>query len=384
MFNKSYWINFIFILSICSPIYSQNYIPPLGSPLANHEHPRLHFTASSFQNKIAPYINNYESSDFQNWIGAVESVYSTDPSTKDRKYLLADAIDFAFLSYAVSSGDLTGFNYGYTAQEYADKAYAHVQEIYTQGDPGESNHPSILGGGDGGYKNLTVALVYDWCYDYFGLAEKQYIADVLIWLWDGRDSDVNPGAAQKFNQSKIAAGHACGAGALAFYGDDLGAARADSATVILNSLDWYWYDRFYRYGEQIMKNSFGWNEGPNYMIQSMTNIIWFASVFGSAIDSNLFMNWDFLHDIGLYTYFYLEPMSVNGDQGYSGFFMQRNSTGSLLDWDDEMIAQSFTPMAALLKDDDPNHAGFLKWVMESSDYALTFSFDNDIVRIYWL
>ena len=79
------------------------YNVPAGSPMANGEHPRLFFTASSF-NDIANYINTHESGDFQPVDNGRDSEYNQNVGSKERKKLLWQACNFAFMYYARQSG----------------------------------------------------------------------------------------------------------------------------------------------------------------------------------------------------------------------------------------------------------------------------------------
>jgi hypothetical protein len=379
---------FVFVLITFFSIhtFSQTYTPPPNSPLANQEHPRLFFTHNSLQS-IKNYINSYDAADFQTYINAVDAAYSEAPSGKGRNYLLLDATNFAFLSYAVHSGFFNNYNFAHTAGEYAQKAYAHAAEIRQRVNSGmkEQSHGNILASdGQGGYLNLTLGAVYDWCYDYLSLSQKQTIADAIIASYNDRDKDVGPGEYIKLGLSILSQCHHVGVGGLAMWGDALGSQYSAKVQEMLDGIQWLWIDRIFKMGEHMLENTAGWSEGPDYFAGSCSHLSWYAAAMSSAINQNLFQDYNWLHDIPKYLYFYLFPMYINGME--PGFYEQRNDAASLRAWGGTGTLQQMTTVLSFIKTTDPLSAGFYKWILEESEYKFGNNdpYDAQEPRLYWL
>jgi hypothetical protein len=120
------WILLLF--GVFHPTFAQTFTPPVNSPLAKHEHPRLFFTKESLQ-EVKKYIDQYERESFQSYIEEINRAFNEAPSHKPRNFLLLDANNFAFLSYAVGSGLFSNYTFSFDAREYARKAYQHAEEI---------------------------------------------------------------------------------------------------------------------------------------------------------------------------------------------------------------------------------------------------------------
>ena len=382
MFRLNFWVYLFVLLLVTSPLYGQ-YTPPAGSPLANHEHPRLYFTDSKLQ-QIRDYINTYEHSDFQSFINEVNGVYNTSPTSKNRNLLLFDTMNFAFLSYAVHSGYFSNYNFNHTASEYAQKAYDHAVVINNVNPPENHNCANLSSKDEGGYANLSMAVLYDWCFDYLSLSHKQMIANFFIRYWNNRDPDVSPGHHSKLDNNVTVYSHSAGVGGIACWGDDLGSPINNTIQDILNAIKWLWFDRYLLAGNQILENTFGWGEGPSYVKLSLTNIHFFMTALSSAININLYNEYNWLHDIGLYFYNYVEPLKLSGAVE-NGLFLQRNDTGALAEWDHTSTLRVILPVASMLKNDDPTYAGFIRWVIKDSQFKMiNGDFENEDPRNYWL
>lgn len=364
---------------------SQPFIPPPNSPLAKQRHPRLFFTKESLKD-IKNYIDRYEGDNFQKFISDVDMAFSLAPSEKERNYLLLDANSFAFLSYAVSSGMFSNYQFMRSAEDYARKAYDHAVEIDKRRRSGmkeQSHAASFASNEQGGYINLALGVVYDWCYEYLSLSQKQFIADALIYSYQNRDRDTNRGEYIKLGLSISAQSHDVGVGGLALWGDPLGSKYDAIVREMLDAVQWLWIDRVLLMGEHLFEGTAGWSEGANYFGGAATNIIWFTAAISSSMGKNLFMEMNWLHDIPKYLYFYLFPMAVHGEK--NGFFEQRNDAVDLRDWDSMGTLQRMTSIAGLIKKDDPAYAGFYRWVAEDSEYKFEqASYDEVDPRVYWL
>lgn len=379
------WLTRLLLIFGCSLLIAQTYTPPPGSPLANHEHPRLFFTAASLQN-IRNYINTYEAADFQTYINTMDGAFNEAPSGKERNFLLLDATNYAFLSYAAASGLFNNYSFARTAAQYAQKAYDHAAEIAArvQGGLDEEYHGNLFASASqGGYVNLTLGAVYDWCYSFLSLSQKQLIADALIYLYNTRDDDVYPNQYVKLGMNVTAQSHHVGVGGLALWGDALGSQYSAIVPEMLNGIQWLWFDRILLMGDHMFEGTTGWSEGPDYFAGASSHAIWYSAALSSAINQNLLQDTRWLHDLPLYLYFYLFPMRINGME--QGFFEQRNDAASLREWDNMGTLQQITPITSLVKMSDPAAAGFYRWMIEDSECKfVTYSYNNANARLYWL
>jgi hypothetical protein len=354
------------------PVFAQTFTPPANSPLAKHQHPRLFFTKESLR---------------QRYINEVDQAFIDDPSRKPRNFLLLDANNFAFLSYALGSGLFSNYVFARSAEEYARKAYDHAEEISRRQKNkkmGEQSHAAILrSDSQGGYVNLALGVVYDWCYEYLSLSQKQMIADALIYSYANRDKDTNPGGKVKLGLTFSSRCHDVGVGGLALWGDPLGSQYVKTVREMLDSIQWLWLDRVLLMGEHLFEGTAGWGEGANYFNGAATTIIWFTAAISSATGQDLFTELNWLHDIPKYLYFYVMPMSITGEK--TGFFEQRNDAVDLGDWEGIGSLQRVSSIAGLIKKNSPEYAGFYRWISEDSKYRITKeSFDKEDPRVYWL
>ncbi|GAB4377524.1 MAG: hypothetical protein Kow0042_25410 [Calditrichia bacterium] len=366
-------------------LHGQNYTPLPGSPLANHEHPRIFFTDDMLQSVISPYIINYESADFQTFINTLDGHFSDSPSSKTRNYLLLDTKSYAFLSYAVHSGYFNSFSFGHTAAQYAAKAYEHALEVESKIRSGSlndnHNSPNFTSDSEGGYVNLTPAVVYDWCFDYLTQAQKEQIADLLIYQYDNRDNETYPGGKTKLDNNRIAFAHAGASGALAIWGDNLGGNRVNKAQDMMNMIQEIWIDRIWKMADHAFERAAGWGEGCSYFFLSHKSAIWFTAAASSAFGQNLFKEYKWLHDAPLFMWFYKFPSFVNGE--WQNYFVHRSDDGSLWNWDDNYTREFVHAIVANIKLQDPDSAGFYKWMVEDSHYPVGENGISDI-RLYWL
>ncbi len=365
-------------------LYGQNYTPPPNSPLANHEHPRIFFTDSSLQ-VIASYINTYESSNFQNHINTMDNLYSTDPSSKPRNYLLLDTYLYSFLSCAVHSGYFTSWTFGYTAQQYADIAYEHAEEVESRvkssGMIDSHNSTNFTSDSEGGYVNIAPALVYDWCYNYLSQGEKDTLADFLIYQYDNRDPETHPGGKAKLDNNRTAYAYEGSCGALAIWGDStLSQDQSSKAQDMMDMIGVIWFDRIWKMGEQIFEGAPGWGEGiPSYVFISYKNVLWFAAAASSALDQNIFDEYRWIHDIPLYMWFFVFPQQINGE--WNDFFVHRSDQGDLGLWTEDQKREIISLITHHISNSDT--AGFYKWILEDSDKPLSENLLSE-ERLFWM
>ena len=366
----------------------EGFTPPPGSPLAKKEHPRLFFTKESI-GPIKSYIDRYEGENFQRYVNEVDAAFEQSAAAKERNMLLLDAHNFAFLCYARASGLFENYSFAHSAGEYAAKAYEHAVEIDRQKRLPrkwlkEQSHAAIMESpSQGGYINLALGTVYDWCYDQLSLEQKRFLADALYICFQKRDDEVNPRDKAKLGLTLTSQSHDVGIGGLAIWGDPLGEGYAAIAQEMLDGVQWLWYDRILRMGEQLFEGTAGWSEGANYFSGAMTNLIWYVAALSTAVNDNLFERFRWLHDVPLYSYFYAMPMPLEGE--FPGYYVQRNDAASLREWDSMGTLRQITPIAAHLKSSDPTYAGFCQWIVEDSRMKIVeYAYEREDPRVMWL
>ncbi len=379
----------IFLQIALVPLSAQHFQPPAASPLAQKVHPRLFFTPESFA-EVARYIRQYEMADFQKYIAETEQAFVGDLPGKDRNYLLLDAKNLAFLCYAQASGQFPEVEFLHPPDAYAQRAFEHAREIHrrTFDDKkfNEKAHCNSFGsGGEGGYINLALALVYDWCYDYLSLPQKRRIADALIEQYRQRDKDVNPGQKIKLGLTLLAQCHQAGVGGLTFWGDPLGPEYRAIAQEMLDMTHAVWVERVFEMGEHALEGAGGWSEGANYFSGGSLHCYMMAGVLSSALGENFFAKYRWLGDLPRYLFFYQLPMKIS-DGKTRAHYSQRNDTVDIRDWSPYGALQMIQPVTASLKTADPQTAGFYRWIVAESRYRIDQPalFDTLEPRLYWL
>lgn len=378
----------VVFLVMTQGLFGQEFTPPKGSPLAKKEHPRLFFTDESLQ-EIKQYIDTYEAAAFQQFVNEVDAAFLIDPVEKNRNLLLLDAKSFSFLCYASASGMFSNYTFGYSPKEYANKAYAHTVEIDKQKRKTrkwlkEKDHAAIMESpSQGGYINLALGVVYDWCFDQLSAEQKRTLADALYLCFQKRDDEVDADGKNKLGLTLTSQCHDVGIGGLATWGDNLGAKYDAQAKEMLDGIQWLWYDRILHQGERLFEGTAGWSEGANYFSGAVTNLVWYLSALSTAVGENVFTKFKWLRDIPLYTFFYALPMKVEGRE--RGYFQQRNDAASLREWETMGTLKQMMPIASLIKKEEPLYAGFYKWVVEESRMKITnVSLSEEGPRVMWL
>lgn len=379
----------VFLAGFLFLIIGQTYTPPANSPLANHIHPRIFFTDSTLQ-AIKNYIDIYEASNFQAYINEVDAAYNDDIPSKVRNWLIMDANNFAFLCLAVHSGYFTNYSFGHTESEYLQKAYDHAIEIDYRARNDvwfRENHRSFnLNDPMGGNINLALAAIYDWCFDLLSLSQKQFIADALIYLYTNRPPEVNPNKKSRLT-NHLAYNHHGAVGGLAIWGDDniLGSNYAAVAQEMLNMISWNWYDCIYLAGEHLFEGTTGWSEGLNYISGGLGGTYWFSAAFLTATGINPIYEYKWLYDAPLYLFFNIFPMYIAGNA--PDYYYGRNDDINLRSqntWGGTITAYQIISPIVALKQIDPDFAGFYRWLLEDSPYAVGNVFQNENPRLLWL
>lgn len=160
------WNHMIYLLVIAlsaSLLYGQ-YTPPEGSPLANHEHPRLHITLSKLdtlrQQISAHYFNEFQ--DYVNYF-ATQGVNSKDNNIDiiHNTHIFKPAmVHHAFIA---TLGSIPGINYPITLDQFARRAIDALTNALIDGQ--DLAYPGII--------------VYDWTHDFMNSAERQSIAMMM-------------------------------------------------------------------------------------------------------------------------------------------------------------------------------------------------------------
>lgn len=153
--------------------------PPAGSPLANHEHPRILITAQTLpaiKEKIGS--GGLWHSDFKTWVQWADDKYGSVLSTShaDRPFLAADYA-FLWLTYPVS-----GVTYGHTRAEYGSLARTLLLNLPT------------LDAQVGNIGAYATAIAYDWANPILSSADKAAIVTFLktVDAWSFTRPEANP------------------------------------------------------------------------------------------------------------------------------------------------------------------------------------------------
>ncbi len=372
-----YIFNFISIF-----ILSAQPFPPPGSPLANGEHPRLVFTDATLQSVIEPYISTYESSNFQNWINTLDAAYNESPGGKNRNLLLADCMNYAFLSYAVESGYFSGFSFGHTASEYANEAYDQAAQAFTIDEFGGGlDEDAILLPNEGWNVSLGLACVYDWCFDYLTTNEKQNIADEM-WdyynAWSNRDG-WGEAAGRRYCNVLLPG--------FTWYQDNLGSSYDANAQTSLDKIESDFRDRSLRFVNQIYEGKFGWTGGITYTTNLTAHIPWFFACYQSATGNNIYSEFPLLTDIPAYYRYKIDPLFAYepGRANEEGYWFEKSEAGTFWDFGFYKFWTAVKGHAALMHDAFPDIAGFAIWFLNSDPRygGITDTLNNTRISELW-
>ncbi len=374
---------YILIFFITSILFAQSsFTPPANTPMANGERPRLFFNSNTIVD-IRDYLRDYDSADFQSWINAVDGAFNTTPGSKDRNYLLMDAMNFAFLSYALKSGLFGDFSFGRSAADYAAKAYDHAVEIQSRFSSSfiEHRYDHNLDIDKGGFINLSLGAVYDWCHSYLSLAQRQNIADAFIYQYDNRDADLDIGYRMKLSNNIVFYAHAGPVGGIVLYGeDDLGASYQTKIAEMTDMLQWLWIDRMFETGDYFFQGQCGWSESYSYFSMGHNGVFWFAAAFGPAVNQNFVYSTKWLRYTPQYLWSGIIPFRIDGE--YTGYWFDRPDDMDLRR--SGALTMEVLSTIGMIKNDDPVTAGFAKWLLNESPYVSESDFDSRERRLWWL
>lgn len=366
--RQTFLIRLTTILSIfcLADVWGQalpTYTPPAGSPLARKVHPRLFFTAETVP-EMRQRLNTLYAAEFQNFITVMDGLFNESLDGMPQNYKFADARNFAFL-YLMDPGQMPSFRFGHTRQEYGRRAITlalHIAGIrgYTDG-----HYSHALRSIAGGFINLALACVYDWCFPMLSPTDKTKIAQGLIDLYTKREKDANPGQHVQLSNQLLGHMHHGSVGAITIWGDGLGEPYDVKAQEMLNFMKAMFIDRAFDTATYLMENSSGWSEGWNYQYLSFTNAKMFAAAAGPALGTNFFKTCSWFRQYPLQFLCNIIPYKIDGE-----YILSRNDAGQLEKVVRESYTRSLITVSAALAKDEPDMAALAKWQLDMyGDYS---------------
>ncbi|MDZ7289576.1 MAG: hypothetical protein ONB44_09025 [candidate division KSB1 bacterium] len=348
------------------------YTPPPGSPLARKVHPRLFFTAETVP-VMRQRLNTIYAAEFQSFISEMDGLYDEPIDAIPQNYKFADARNFAFL-YLMDPAQMPAFRFGHARHEYGRRAIELALKIATIRGYTDGHYSHALRSIAGGYINLALACVYDWCFSMLTPPEKKKIAQGLIDLYTHREKDANPGQHVQLSNQLLGHAHHGSVGALAIWGDGLGEPYDAKAQEMLDFMKAMYLDRVFDTATHVMENSSGWSEGWNYQYLSFNNAKVFAGIAGTALGTNFFKTCSWFRQYPLQFLCNIIPYKIDGE-----YLISRNDAGQLEKVVRESFTRSLITVCAALAKDDPNMAGLAKWLLDT--YGKNF---NENPRAYSL
>jgi len=363
--NKVFGVLLVTTFLSCSFGIAQNslaqvlptYTPPAGSPLARKVHPRLFFTAEALP-VLRQRLNTIYAGELQNFITVMDGFYNESIDNIPQNYKFHDARNFAFL-YLLDPAQMPRFRFGHTREAYGRRAIALALRIALIRGYVDGHDSPALRSFSGGYINLALGCVYDWCFPMLQLAEKQKIAQGLINLYANREKDANPDMHVQLSNQLLGHAHHGSVGAITFWGDALGASYEAKAQEMLNFMKAMYLDRIFDTATQVMENSSGWSEGWNYQFLSFNNAKMFAGAAGPALGINFFKTCSWLAQYPLQFLCNVLPYPIDGS-----YFLSRNDAGQLEATRNERYTRSLITIGAALAKDDPKMASLAKWLLD--------------------
>ena len=351
-----------FILSIGSiSVLAQSYSPPAGSPLAEKIHPRLFLTVEKLP-VLRQRILTHCSSEFQKYVQILDSHFDDDVSPKLANFLFMGCKNYAFL-YLLDPAQMSSIQFSHTREQYGRKAIEHAM-VAKDTERGDSHSSASFESDDGTYHSLALGIAYDWVFPLLSLTEKQDLADGMINLYDIRDTDADVGEKPKLSNKVSGYIHGGSVGALALWGDELGQSYQDKAQEMLEYFNAVFLQRVLETGDRIFEGP-GWGEGASYYFLGMTNISFLAGAASSALGQNLLYSTDFLRRNVLYILYNTLPLKLRNN-----YYMSRHDTNSLQEVVTSNMSRLIGISAGALRDDDPDMAGFAKWLLTARGLGL--------------
>lgn len=337
------------------------YMPPANSPLARKVHPRLFFAPEDLP-KLRQRLSTLYRAEFQRFVNELDKSFEEPPENKERSLEYFDTKNYAFL-YLLDPGQMRGFHFGHTREEYGRKAREHAMYLKKE-TRGDRHSSANLYSERGGYHNLALAVAYDWLHPMLALEDKRALADAMIRLYDSRDRDANVGEYEKLSNQVTGYVHAGSAAALAMWGDDLGANYSAKAQEMLDFFNAVFIERMLETADKVFEGP-GWGEGANYYKLSITNISFLAGAAASALGRNLFYEYELLRYNVLHLYYNILPLKLRDN-----YYLSRHDTNSLNEVIGYECSRLMQISAGALRQADPRVAGFAQWLLTASGLGL--------------
>lgn len=370
------------------------YTAPSGSAAAQGLHPRLHFTDSTFDANIEPYIDTYEATQYQEFIDSLDNNIDRTLTGLSKPELLWKAQNYCFLAYVTSNNKLNTYTYDTTAAGYVNEAKNYYTEIKARVEAGTlTEFRAGITGSQGGYINSTVAIYFDWLYDSLSLAEKQDVADLFQTMYMSEANDrCFPGEginqANDFNTQCWEVGNM---GGLAMYGEKsvLGAAYHGIIDTLTWVHKWFNIDAILKLDSVAFRQTFGNQEGTRYRGTTFTHKMHQMPLVASAIDTNLYTRYPYYQDAPLHFWFTHQP-GIWDDGTERGFVDIRWGDAWIPVHYDLDVGTNQTLQGVVghvvhqIKRRDPQRAGLYRWLLEDSRTGQGSSADAfDGVTEWW-
>jgi hypothetical protein len=363
--------------------------PPTGSPLANGDHPRLWLISQAHRdaNPSAPGMTvtelrakvaaNY-SSDLQSLVTEMSTRYGEANPTQ-KLYLSNDLLNYALLS-VIDPASIGGYTDTKTAAEYATRAKSLWDDLVAN-VTAEANDAGTLtawldtrylyaeDATQGGIVNMSIACAYDWL---GGVAGAYFDAADVTAALAAMDNAYTKSATYLSDKKPYLGNTASGAMhngyyiALALHGDVV---DADLASRVAE-LEAEWYQGVKGLGNEVFAGGSGNQEGTAiYTWETMAHLIPAMAGFSSAINEDLFATANVFSGYPELTYWQVLPFIPTGSGKHGWVHAKDDDPDQTAD--SEAIARTFWQLPALLKPANPNAAGLMKWLRETSGWLST-------------
>lgn len=398
-----------------SPTDDDETDPPSGlpawvdtnSPLALKMHPRLFLvpenysgygiTVSGMRNRLT---TDYQI-EFQTFIDTLDTEYSTTVSTKGKKEMVNDAINFAFL-YIIDPGTMSqppySFSFTYTQAEYGAKAKEHLLQIAQNviahgngGINGPDTWADVIHLVQNGHINVSMSVTYDWLFPLLSLSDKQTVADAFIASYDNLVQNFLPHGFALTNNTTIAAMQNGSLGALAMWGDSIDNQNSTHYSGYMNTLldavKHDWTDRVFDWMNYISEGSSGWAEGPVYNGVSYNNFSRVFHIMGTALNRDYYSNSSYFVERPHWMLYNMEPMP--NQLGETVWTRADDADPDRYAFICKSCYYSLSPLynaTGTLASSDPDSASLAKWIKDNSGHAASSSLSssNSSVRDYYL
>ena len=398
----------LFLLLLATPAQAWN--PPVGSPLALGDHPRLGFISDSYRashpsavgftvsemktklSETTPY--DYQAL-FQSYIDYLDSAEAYDPTSetrmiagatnpdpttglmpaRGREYVTYDAIGYAFLAM-LDPQNMSGISAQHTIAEYKAKAIAHAvylatgaeaanmadgDEAWIWNDRYITDYKGEAWIGEGPV-NMTLAVVADWLNADLTQAQKELFVDAFTNL------NPDPTTFEVFASAKHFGGGQNGCGIIGLYGDTLGPSYDDKVADLMQTVENNWLLSF----KDLSAKLFGQGlsnavEGPNYNMFIGNHSLPFINLFATALNENLTQTISFYKGYTDYSLYTLLPQKVLGDTAVLSTDDGGTNSNAKLQYGNKQSIWD-----TIIHDSEANTASLARWLFENR-YNIEYS-----------